>query len=266
MKTPILVLGAFHALVLGLLVAAAPSQPPAAAADAENHAPIAPSEYRSVDAIFQGVENSLQNDARYRADGDNRYLVSSLAETLQRQASGGDRDAQFKLGAMCLEGVGVRPNLDEAIRWFTQAGGADHPLTQLAYGRLYLKCRDDDARRINVREEAIEALGKIGPAAEPAIPLLERELDRDWPMGFHAAEALGRIGGRGVAILIKALASKDVGVRRAAASGLAAAPENAGPATSQLTAALHDEDQQVREFAQRALKRLEMRKAREARP
>jgi HEAT repeat protein len=107
------------------------------------------------------------------------------------------------------------------------------------------------------REKAMEALGKIGPSAEIAIPLLEHELDREWMPGAAAAKALGQIGGRGITILVEALESKDVGLRRMGALGLYEAGENARPATAQLTATLDDEDERVRDNARRALSRLD---------
>jgi HEAT repeat protein len=48
---------------------------------------------------------------------------------------------------------------------------------------------------LEVRSEAAESLGKIGPGAGPAVPaLIEALRDKDWVVRSHAAEALGEIG------------------------------------------------------------------------
>jgi TPR repeat protein len=211
----------------------------------------------TLDALFERIEIKLRNNENNQITIDGSPLIGPLIPKLQRQAVDGDRDAQFEMGALCLEGVGVRQDFGEALRWFTMAGGPDQPLTHLAYGRFCQRRRQMDASHSGAREKAMEALGKIGPGAESAIPLLQPELDREWMTGAAAAKALGQIGGRGITILMESLVSKDVGLRRMVALGLYEAGEHARAATLQLTAALEDEDERVRFNAQRALSRLE---------
>lgn len=208
-------------------------------------------DYLNLNVIFSLIENDVTD----------RTALEPLAKAYESKAKMGDREAQFKIGAMYLEGLGVRTNYGKAWQWFSAAGGRDHPLAQLADGLFCLKCRDDDAQDYRTRQAAIESLGKIGPGSEQAIGLLKQEMARDWPLNAAAAVALGRIGERGVPILIEALASKDVGMRRSAAEGLSEAGEAARPAIPKLTAALEDDDPMTRQHAGRALNRLRAKEA-----
>jgi hypothetical protein len=211
-------------------------------------------DFQDLDFIFSLIEKDVIAEGT-TASATNQSQLAKLAEAYKLKATGGDRESQFKFGAMCLEGLGVRTNYGEASRWFSVAGGRDHPLALLAEGKFRLKSHDPVHDR-RLREKTIEALGKIGPNAERATPLLERELGRDWPFGSAAAVALGHMSDRGISILCDALTNKDVGIRRAAAEGLSESGEAARPAIPQLTAALHDEDAMTRQHADRALNRL----------
>jgi len=157
---------------------------------------------------------------------------------------------------MYLEGLGVRANYSEAAHWFTQVGGEDHPLVHLANGRFHLKCRDDDARDGRCRKRTIRALGRIGPAASPVIPLLEQEILREGRNSYTAAIALGFIGKAAVPVLIRALGSRNVIIRRGAVEGLRDAGTAALDAIPALTKALQDEDPTVRRYAEASLKQL----------
>ena len=112
---------------------------------------------------------------------------------------------------------------------------------------------DDDVRR-----RAARALGRLGPRAERATPVLVEALgDPNGHVRTEAATALGRIGSRDPEVVVAlAVATRDEGnlVRHAAAVALGrlGAPESAGEA---LEALLEDEDGQVREAARRALQR-----------
>jgi HEAT repeat protein/lysophospholipase L1-like esterase len=105
---------------------------------------------------------------------------------------------------------------------------------------------------------AAEALGGIGPAAVEAVPdLVARLADASSNMRWRSVEALGRIGGRDAAHAL-ADASRDEAenVRLAAVDGLievTAAPPLAEPA---FLAALSDADHRVRLHAMRGLRRL----------
>ena len=214
------------------------------------------SDYRNLDLIFSRIENDLEGEASLDRFESSQAKLERLAKAYELKAKSGDRDAQFKIGAMYLEGLGVRANYGGAERWFSMAGGRDHPLAQLAHGRFCLKCRDDDSRNNMPRDATIRAIGEIGPRAAKAVPSLEQEIRCEGSSRLIAAVALGQIGQPGVPILIEAIASKDVVLRRGAVEGLLRAGEAARPAIPALTEALKDEDPGVRNYAQSALKRL----------
>ncbi len=76
-------------------------------------------------------------------------------------------------------------------------------------------------RKVNVRAEAIMALGRIGPDAAAAIPDLVQLLgDKNERIAQDVCLALGRIGNLAVAPLIAATALADVSVRARAAASL----------------------------------------------
>ncbi|MFQ5795664.1 MAG: HEAT repeat domain-containing protein [Candidatus Bipolaricaulia bacterium] len=67
---------------------------------------------------------------------------------------------------------------------------------------------------VDVRQEAAEALGKIGPDARDAVPALVEALrDEDWSVRQFSAWALRKIGPDAVPALIEALEDEDERVR-----------------------------------------------------
>jgi len=226
------------------------------------------SDVQSPEFSFSLIEQDLQEAMKAVPRGNisvafeklvprGNYLaeLGKLAKSYELKAKSGDRQAQFKIGALYLEGLGVRTNYGQAAFWFGTAGGAAHPLAQYAHGMFHQRTTQGSSDS-HVRRAVFEAIGSIGPRAEPAIPVLEREIRDDLRDGRGAAIALGRIGERGVATLLKGLASQDVGRRRVAAEGLSEAGEAARIAVPELTAALKDEDEKTRHHAERALLRL----------
>jgi HEAT repeat protein len=107
------------------------------------------------------------------------------------------------------------------------------------------------------REAAPRALGRIGPAAAPAVPALADALtDPDQAVRLSAASALGWIGpaaAPAVPALIEVLADPDQRVRGIASGALGLIGPPAVPA---LANALADPDQQVRAYAALALREI----------
>lgn len=89
--------------------------------------------------------------------------------------------------------------------------------------------------------EAIESLGRIGPRAEKAIPMLVATMKRnDRPEGYcrRAAVALAQIGRPVSTVLLDALSDKTWKFRYRAADGLASLGSEAAPALPALLAVL----------------------------
>ena len=111
-----------------------------------------------------------------------------------------------------------------------------------------------------LQESVIEALGLVGPAARPALPVLARVADRGIDIDLAVKKTTAAIlsGGddRDVAGLIEQLSSTDVSLRLRAAKalgGLRAGAESAVPA---LVLALGDGDGDVRRAAIAALRQI----------
>ena len=64
-------------------------------------------------------------------------LSTSLLKIEQMQAQGGDIEAQFALGARYEDGSGVDRDMNEAIRWYTEAANGGHTEAQFKLGRFY---------------------------------------------------------------------------------------------------------------------------------
>jgi HEAT repeat protein len=109
--------------------------------------------------------------------------------------------------------------------------------------------------------DAIDALGKMGPIAERAVPELAADLkDPNDLVRFHAVEAVGNIGpkaARAVPELIKILEQDaDVYTRGSAAQALGQMGAASAPAVRDLVAAAKSKDQRLRSLALAALRQI----------
>ncbi len=122
-----------------------------------------------------------------------------------------------------------------AARVLGDFGAAAQPaipaLVELLYEQLYFPGLHD------VGSDAVKALGKIGPAA---IPALVEALDRGMP---RAPSALGAIGPAAVPALIEALRHPNRDMRLGAIHALGRTKPPAGAAVPALTAMLEDQDE-----------------------
>jgi len=113
----------------------------------------------------------------------------------------------------------------------------------------YLKGIDTDQR-----ERAAEALQKLGPAAEAAIPALQRNLSDDFPyVRIRSAEALAHIGPAALPAFIEALKNDNNEVRLVAVQALAHLGPAAKPAIPSLVQTLQDQESPIRRQAAGAL-------------
>ncbi len=113
---------------------------------------------------------------------------------------------------------------------------------------------DLKAEEAAVRERGAIALGRLGPAAGPAIgSLVETLADADAYVAGAAAEALSAIGGASVPALIRALGDARESVRQGAAIALGKLGKDALGAVPALAVALADSKENVRWCAANAL-------------
>ena len=68
---------------------------------------------------------------------DPQYTYATFHEKWQPAAAAGDADAQYKLAALYLTGVGVSRDRNEALNWLEKASAQNHAAAQYQLGRLY---------------------------------------------------------------------------------------------------------------------------------
>jgi HEAT repeat protein len=128
------------------------------------------------------------------------------------------------------------------------------PAAAAAAFRQSLK-QDADA---NVRGTAAARLGRVGPAAATAAGDLANALaDKAPAVCEKALEALQQIGAPAVPALTEKLVAHDPQVRRRAVLGLGAIGPQAKPALDALKKLLADPDQDVKQLADIAIRRIE---------
>lgn len=130
-------------------------------------------------------------------------------------------------------------------------GDAEHP--KQTPSRCLNALRQTDTGSLQW-ERAVEALADMGL---PAVPVLVEALaDEDLSVSRGAAQAVRRIGPSTIPHLIKALAHSNSVIRQAAAQALYAYGPQALEGLAELTDALKDRDQFVRQWAATALERM----------
>ncbi len=106
---------------------------------------------------------------------------------------------------------------------------------------------------LQVRYSAADVLGRIGPAAAPAITALWRLVGSDPHPGDRPGEALARIGPDGIAALIELFHSDNPAQRTGAAQSLRLAGPHSADAAEALAEALDDVEPAVRQHAAASL-------------
>ena len=110
------------------------------------------------------------------------------------------------------------------------------------------------SRDVEVLIYAMDALGRIGPAASHAAPAMISLLtDRDDDIARHAMDTLPRLEGGAVPALRDAMSDRDPILRRRVAYVLGAIGREAAPAIAELLVATADRDASVRRNALAAL-------------
>jgi HEAT repeat protein len=163
---------------------------------------------------------------------------------------GGDLDARWlqavvridsRRGAVwCRQALraGSQAVKRQALR---EAAGVLPPKEVLAAAVRLLKT----ATLLGIKEDCLRALGKLGPAAAPAVPTLIEALDDSGAsirglISWEAARALGRIGKPALGPLIEVLRSPVAGVREHAAGALREMGAGAADAVPALVERLYD--------------------------
>lgn len=145
-------------------------------------------------------------------------------------------------------------NVVEAEKALSQYRGAAAPAVPELITLL-----NDKQKTPETRWHAARTIGKIGPGAIDALDALIASIeDEEWHIREHCAEAIGELGSaaaeKGVPVLIERLSDDAVRVRRDAVRSLGQLGKLASAAVPQVEKLLDDEEQLVREAAEKALK------------
>ena len=92
---------------------------------------------------------------------DPQYTYATFHEKWQPAAAAGDADAQYKLAALYLAGVGVPRDRNEALNWLEKAAAQNHAAAQYQLGRLYDSLNSSFRNPVKAHEwwEKASALG-----------------------------------------------------------------------------------------------------------
>ncbi|MDB6067957.1 MAG: repeat protein [Pedosphaera sp.] len=191
-----------------------------------------------------------------------RHIGTNSVPTLLRLLQKKDSSLKVKSVKMArkqqiivIRFVPARMHMQDALSAFRSLG----PQASNAVPALVVLL--DQNHTPETRAAAAEALGLIGPAAQPAIPSLLRETNNpNSQIRANALWALASIHAGPdctVRLLTSALSDCDPGVRIVAAESLGYFQADAKPAVPALTKLLNDKNAVLREVAIRSLKQID---------
>jgi HEAT repeat protein len=199
---------------------------------------------RNLEALARLLNEDDENDRLLKAEVLRELGEFELAkEVLGRDGSSTYRGAARQLRDLCDRG-------DRCVRQLS------FPESQDVGALLEMAKSTGDRSRLS----AVQALGRIGPHAREAAPLLIEVLrNSDVETAFAARDALCQIGiwsEQGVPVLVELLSDESVMVRGMAAKQLGESGPHAKSAIPALQRALGDECFYVRMHVERALRSL----------
>ena len=172
---------------------------------------------------------------------------SKAADAYAKAADLGDANAQFSLGLMVAEGLGVKKDLRIAADLFEKAAQTGNPAAQYNLALIYLHGKgrpNDDAKAAEWMQKAAEAGQRASPIrSRRLLPVRPRRADRQGQgRGMDRARGRGRPGRRPGRVRRDAVQGpwrrRRRGPRRQAVpprrrAGQPGRPEPAGPALRQ---------------------------------
>lgn len=124
---------------------------------------------------FEFVEVEIIKDASSRASTATNFVKA--AECFQKAAEQGNREAQFNIGSMYAEGIGVEKNWTEAAAWFAKAAAQGHGTAKANLCVMY-------AEGIGVEKNPAEAEKYLNDAVvtleDFGLDDLDRKVAREW--------------------------------------------------------------------------------------
>ena len=124
---------------------------------------------------------------------DPQYTYATFHEKWQPAAAAGDADAQYKLAALYLAGIGVPRDRNEALNWLEKAAAQNHAAAQYQLGRLYDNLNSRFRNPVKAREWWEKASALDNADAQNALALkyaIGYLIDDDYPQDPCRAIAL----------------------------------------------------------------------------
>ena len=101
-----------------------------------------------------------------------RYKLLGYVGAFKQQAEQGEAESQAILGAMYFNGVGVRRNVQEAFRWFSEAADQGHLNAQVIIGTWHISGIETNRNSSEAFRWYFEAAGKNHPQAQAALGIM----------------------------------------------------------------------------------------------
>lgn len=127
------------------------------------------------------LQNAFRSAMRHYETRDYR----TAARHFRTAAEGGHARAQYYLGRLHLEGLGVRKSDDLALQWFTESATRGDPAGQNSLGLMY------DLGR-GVAEDDVTAVVWYERAAEQGLPFAQTNLGQMYEQGHGVQRDLDR--------------------------------------------------------------------------
>jgi hypothetical protein len=102
-------------------------------------------------------------------------VPNNVPSELERAATAGDADAQYRLGLRYLRGEGGRQDGFAALSWLRRAAESGHVQAQLALGRLYLSGYDTVGQDLGESDRWLTAAASQG---DPEAKVLQAEVHK----------------------------------------------------------------------------------------
>ncbi len=135
------------------------------------------------DALVASLGNVPQDKlifSRYPIAPLDASQQAELAKTLEGQAVLGNTSAQFDLAQLYQQGVGVKQNIDEAIKYYQLAGAQQELRAQYNLGVLYMEGQ-------GVPVDYVKGMALLEDAAFKGNPYSEYVLGRIYEQGYQDA-------------------------------------------------------------------------------
>lgn len=127
-------------------------------------------------AIEQGHYGAMANLARLYLEGHPRKDLKAAANLMEKSANYGDSIAQYNLGILYRDGIGLESSLEKAIHWFELSAVQGFPQAQLDLSLCLIIDKNPKVNNIEGLKWALLAQKNHEPRAAEIIEYLENKM------------------------------------------------------------------------------------------